>query len=392
MNPIEVTVSIENISPENGTTLTPLWFGFHDGNFDTYDRGRPVSPGLESLAEDGATELISQEFDLAGFGAVQGAIPGLEGTPGPIDPGETATVTVELDGSDSTSRFFNYASMVLPSNDFFIANGNEQGIPIFDEAGNFIGADFIVLGSSVLDAGSEVNDELPANTAFFGQQAPDTGVVENGVVQLAEGFIPGGPILSSEDFGNADFTAEGYQVARIRVFAASLAMQGTSGDNNIVGSAGDDTLNGRRGNDTISGLAGNDTLRGAKDDDVLIGGSGRDRLFGGQGDDSLLGGGGRDLLRAGSGSDRLDGGRGNDIIRTGAGDDSIVLRAGDGRDRIFRFDAQGSDQFLLEDISFGQISLSTSGRNTEIAFGDELLAVVVNNTSLTVGDFETFNA
>jgi hypothetical protein len=42
------------------------------------------------------------------------------------------------------------------------------------------------------------------------------------VVELAEGFIPGGPILSSEDFFNADFTAEGFEVARIRVFLAPL--------------------------------------------------------------------------------------------------------------------------------------------------------------------------
>lgn len=218
MSTQQVAISVENLAPENGTFLTPVWFGFHDGTFDTYDRGRPVSPGLESVAEDGLTELISEEFDLAEFGTVQGTILGPDGTPGPIDPGETATFTVDLDLDDPQSAFFNYASMVIPSNDFFVANGNEQAHPIFDEDGNFIGADFIVMGSQVLDAGSEVNDEIPANTAFFGQQAPNTGVSENGVVQLGDGFIPGGNILSSEDFFNADFTSPDYQVARIRVF------------------------------------------------------------------------------------------------------------------------------------------------------------------------------
>ena len=107
--------------------------------------------------------------------------------------------------------------MVLPSNDFFIANGNPLTHQIFDDAGSFLGADFIVQGSEVLDAGTEVNDELPENTAFFGQSAPNTGVTENGVVELAGGFIPGGNILSSDDFFNGDFTASGYEVARIRV-------------------------------------------------------------------------------------------------------------------------------------------------------------------------------
>jgi hypothetical protein len=85
--------------------------------------------------------------------------------------------------------------MIIPSNDFFIANGNEQAHSIFDQEGNFIGADFIVFGTNVLDAGTEENDEIPANTAFFGQMAPNTGNPENGVVQLAQGFIPDGPIL-----------------------------------------------------------------------------------------------------------------------------------------------------------------------------------------------------
>ena len=39
----------------------------------------------------------------------------------------------------------------------------------------------------------------------------DTGTAEGGVVALHGGFIPGGPILTA--FPNADFTANGYQVA-----------------------------------------------------------------------------------------------------------------------------------------------------------------------------------
>ena len=49
----QVTISIENLAPANGTQLTPVWVGFHDGQFDTFDSGSPASPGLEQLAEDG---------------------------------------------------------------------------------------------------------------------------------------------------------------------------------------------------------------------------------------------------------------------------------------------------------------------------------------------------
>ncbi|MEM1310044.1 MAG: spondin domain-containing protein [Cyanobacteria bacterium P01_H01_bin.153] len=208
----QLTISVENLAPENGTSLTPFWFGFHNGSFDTYDRGRPASEGLERIAEDGTTDAITNEFAQAGFGTVQGVVGAA-----PIGPGETVEFEVTIDGDDPGSRYFNYASMVLPSNDFFVANGNELAHEIFDEDGNFIGADFVVPGSAVLDAGTEVNDELPASTAFFGQSEPDTGTEENGVIQLAEGFIPDGRILSEPMFAEGDFTAPGYEVVRITI-------------------------------------------------------------------------------------------------------------------------------------------------------------------------------
>jgi|GEM_PF-2085350 len=220
-----ITVTIENLAPENGTFITPAWVGFHNGEFDTYDRGRPASPGLESLAEDGSTDAISAEFLASGNGTVDGTLLGLDGVEGPIDPGEIVSQTFTLDSDDPNSRFFNYASMVIPSNDAFIANGDPTAIPIFDEAGNFIGADFIVYGDRVLDAGTEVNDETAESTAFFGQAAPDTGETEDGVVDLHPGFIEDGRILSEDGsdenaaaaFTSADFSEPGYEIARISI-------------------------------------------------------------------------------------------------------------------------------------------------------------------------------
>jgi hypothetical protein len=83
MTETQITISIENLAPTNGTSLTPFWFGLHDGNFDTYDRGRPASQGVERIAEDGTTAAITQEFNQAGFGAIQGVVTGANG---PIAP------------------------------------------------------------------------------------------------------------------------------------------------------------------------------------------------------------------------------------------------------------------------------------------------------------------
>lgn len=215
-----LTISVENLAPANGTFLTPVWIGLHDGSFDLYDSGASAAGfgGLESLAEDGNAGPLDGRFDGTQASGVRGLILGLADTAGPVDPGETATAMFDVDGA--ANPYFSYAAMVIPSNDAFIANGDPQGHRLFDGAGNFMGPQTIlVLGSSVLDAGTEVNDEIPANTAFLAQAAPNTGTTEGGTVGAHPGFMaPGsGGILDNASFAGADFTAGGYQVARITI-------------------------------------------------------------------------------------------------------------------------------------------------------------------------------
>ena len=372
----QLTIEIENLAPTNGTLLTPVWFGIHNGTFDTYDRGRPASPGLEQLAEDGNVDGINREFNLAGFGTVQGAVLGSAGAPGPIDPGETATVTVAIDGSNPTSRYFSYASMIIPSNDFFIANGNERAHQIFDDQGNFLGADFTILGSQILDAGSEVNDEVPANTAFFGQQTPNTGVTENSVVRVATGFIPGGPILSSARFANADFTATNYQVVRFRIFNT---INGGDDRDNLTGTDRDDLINGNGGNDRLIGGLGNDKLVGGLGDDLIEGGSGNDYLYGNEGNNRL---------RGGDGDDILTGGAGFNVLAGGEGSDRFVLATGAGFDTIADFNLGSSDRLSLSGgFSFGDLTITAAGRNgrnTVISAGSDELALLRNVSAASI--------
>ena len=214
-----VIVTAENAAPIRGAVQTPIWIGVHDGTFDIYDRNVPLGAGslvsresVERLAEDGATGPISAEFAGLQPLAPQAT---LVSSGGPLTPSTSVSTTLNLD--PETHRYFSYASMVIPSNDAFIANGNPLAHPLFDEDGRFIAEDFAVAGREVLDAGTEANDEVAANTAFLNQAGPNIGVEEDGTVVIHPGFrtdlsFPDG-VLNHPIFGNADFTAPTYRAA-----------------------------------------------------------------------------------------------------------------------------------------------------------------------------------
>ena len=353
----QVLVSIENIAPENGTALTPLWVGFHNGGFDTIDLGRPASEGVERIAEDGNAAVLNQEFLQSGLGSTQAVIPGPNG---PITPGETAELLIDVEDVAGQGRYFNYVAMVLPSNDIFVANDDQREHLVFDSKGRFLGADFIITGDEVLDAGTEVNDEIPENTAFFGQTVDDTGVEENGVITVSDGFIPGGNILSTPRFSNADFTQPGYELARVRIFNA------------VIGDDSDELLRGTRKDDYIEGNGGSDTLVGRAGNDRILGGEGDDRLSGQNGNDELLGGAGDDTIRGGNGDDILSGGAGQNVLHGGKGDDIYVLSA-DGFADIRGF-ASGDRISLGTGFEPADVTITQSGRSTLIELEGQQIA------------------
>jgi MYXO-CTERM domain-containing protein len=222
-----VEVTIENLAPRYGTYQTPFWVGFHNGGFDVFDAGAAASMEVERFAEDGNFDPLQMLFAGSGMGAADGLVaPG-----GPFAPGDFASMMFDVSGNDPKARYFSFASMVIPSNDAFVGNDNAMAYQIFDDDGNFIGADFFIAGSEIYDAGTEVNDEIPDHTAFFGQSMPDSGVDENGVVHMHPGYLGsfGNPgdnqsILADPMFAGADFTLPDYPVARVTVTPAPGAM------------------------------------------------------------------------------------------------------------------------------------------------------------------------
>lgn len=187
----EISVKIENLGAPGALFFTPFWVGVHDGTFDTYNLGAAASGfgGLESIAEDGNTGPLSTRFAAEQATGVDATLLS-PSVPPPFDPGEMGVFSLTI-ADPMTNRYFSYASMIIPSNDAFVANGDPVAHPIFDALGNFLGPMTIdILGSAVLDAGTEVNSET--DVAFLappnGQTGPNIGADELGVVQMHIGF------------------------------------------------------------------------------------------------------------------------------------------------------------------------------------------------------------
>ncbi len=393
---VEVTVTVESLAPENGTLLTPFWVGFHDGNFDTYDSGTSASAGLESLAEDGDAATLTEEFLSSGAGFVEGVIPGAGGaTPGPLDSGETTSLTFTVDRSLASSRYFNYASMLIPSNDAFIANGNPEAIELFDEDGNFLGADFVVSGSEVLDAGTEVNDEAEDSTAFFAQSSPNTGTDENGTVRLHSGFDPEGRILGSADFANGDFTAADYDLVRISVTTNEIAddMPETEATelsvlgNQLFGTSEADQIVFTGSEQVIFGLDGDDEID-------LRGDSGANLSFGGEGTDTYYLGSGDRIFEVGD-DDLFFASEGGDNVITGNnGDDQFWIADGvipESANTITDF-VFGDDTIGVRGVgaSFSDLAFADSDAGAVISLNGSDLAILSNRTAELVASEDNF--
>jgi len=116
------------------------------------------------------------------------------------------------------------------------------------------------------------------------------------------------------------FTCDG----KIPTIVGSGNIQGTGGDDVIIGSAGPDVINGGSGNDTICGEGGDDVINGGSGGDLLVDPTGFGQtLSAGSGDDVILGNG---VLLGGSGNDRVT------VVLGGAADANLSINGGSGSD------------------------------------------------------------
>jgi hypothetical protein len=209
---VEVGVQVENLAPEGGVYLSPVWVGF-DGPqfrlFTTVNTGTP-SPGLTRLATDGDPLLLQQEFRAAVPTGAEGLISAPEGSEGAPNfaPGTTGQRSFDLD--PATNRFLNFASKVYPGTDAYIASRSQ--VEIFDAEGQFKGKQIItILGSEVLEVTPSGDNQ---NAATVGTNKSDlmiTGGTSGNTT--ANGRLPGVVF----DATASDTTLPNTVVARITI-------------------------------------------------------------------------------------------------------------------------------------------------------------------------------
>jgi PEP-CTERM motif len=155
---VDVTVTVQNLTPANSVSFAPLHVGFNNGSFDAFNLGGVATAPIISVAEGGAGGAWQAAFAAADPTATRGTIGGL------LQPGASSNLTFRVD--TALNPFFTFGAMVVPSNDLFIGNDSATEYRLFDATGNLNIAAISIKAREIWDAGSEVFD--PAAAAFVG--------------------------------------------------------------------------------------------------------------------------------------------------------------------------------------------------------------------------------
>ncbi|MDH3414413.1 MAG: spondin domain-containing protein [Gammaproteobacteria bacterium] len=162
-----VQVTITNIT--RGQVISPVVVASHSAEFEPlFQLGTPASAELAAVAEDAILDplIASLSGDPAVFD-----VQTLFGEDGPIIPGESASVIVDIKGN---YRYLSMAGMLVTTNDAFFA---VRGARVFAHGTS-------THHSSAYDAGSEANtencDHIPG---------PPCGNAEVRVPDGSEGYV-----------------------------------------------------------------------------------------------------------------------------------------------------------------------------------------------------------
>ena len=136
-------IAFTNLS--GGQPMTPPVVAIHDSSVNLFSIGTAASTELQAIAENGNNDPMValagslEEVSAAGVAFVDAA------NPGPVQPGETATLTLE---TDAVAHVFSAVNMIVCTNDGF-SGTNSHALPT--------GTETITFDVLPYDAGTEVN-------------------------------------------------------------------------------------------------------------------------------------------------------------------------------------------------------------------------------------------
>jgi len=173
--PVQLRVTVESLVPANGISFAPMHVGFGNGSFDAFNRNSVATAPIISVAEGGSASPWFPAFAAAEPGATLGTV-----AAAPLQPGGVFMNTFSVESA--VNRFFTFASMVVPSNDFFVGNDDPMEYALFGAGGALQLASITVRAGEIWDAGSEAFDV--ANAAFVVGGNNDLRTPQNAVVDF----------------------------------------------------------------------------------------------------------------------------------------------------------------------------------------------------------------
>jgi Ca2+-binding RTX toxin-like protein len=384
----------------------------------------------DGLASSTVTFTFSEEpvgFTLDDVTAVGGTVTGLAATGNPLVYTATFTAAQGFAGTGSVSvTADSYADTA--SN----AGGANTDTVTIDRSADVDGNLTLSIADTAINAAERMNvafttsgidADVVTATVTFTDTAGHTVTVEAsaGVADLSS--LDSGTVAAVLDVIDASGNKASVAGAPIDLDKVN----GSEGDDVIVGTTVADTFNGLGGNDMITGLAGNDALNGGDGNDTLDGGTGNDTLTGGAGNDqyyvdsaidrvieaidggadtvyagvnyalaagqeveslladagasgltltgnefnnTLIGADGDDTLNGGNGNDTLSAGNGNDALNGGAGNDQ--LNGGSGDDKSVG--GVGNDRYYVDSVADQVVEAAGGGNDLVFASVDYSLA------------------
>jgi hypothetical protein len=210
---VMVTATVTNLVPANGISFAPLRVGFNNGTYDAFNLGGVATAPIISVAEGGSGSAWFPAFAAADPSAVLGTVGGL------LTPGLSMSQSFMVDSV--VNPFFTFASMAVPSNDFFIGNDSPTEYRLLNAAGQLQIPSITVKANEIWDAGSEVFDPLAAAFIVGGTNSlrtPQNSVVAFDFAELAafNGRTTGaGYVLNSQLSANTDVYRISFSVVAV---------------------------------------------------------------------------------------------------------------------------------------------------------------------------------